>query len=287
MGAGTPTPSPKRFGTCYVAALDDELLMFDCGPASTHKLTRMGLWPTDVNHLFFSHHHFDHNVDYPCFLLCRWDQSTEKTPPLNVYGPTPTREVTELLIGPKGAFFPDWQARVEHPGSLEIYQSRGGRLPRRPPLVEVREIDGGESVNRGGWRVSCARVKHIEPWMPTLAYRLEFGGTSLVITSDTGYCRGIIDFARGADHLLVHCWDLQSRMRPAEAGMITGTLEAARIASEAGVSSLLLSHLGPRLDRPDDRKKAEDDIAGVFHGEFRFLDELSTIPLEGRPPSAN
>lgn len=279
IGAGTPTPSPNRFGTCYIAEIGNTLLMFDCGPAATYKMTRMGLWPTRVSHLFFSHHHFDHNADYPCFLLTRWDQSTEEVAPLRVYGPPPTRQVTEALIGQGGAFFPDWQARVEHPGSREIYQARGGTLPRRPPAVEVQEIDTGDSVSGGCWKVTGARVKHIEPWMPTLAYRLEVEGISLVMTSDTGLCPSITHFAGGADYLLIHCWDLQARMQPSEAGMITGTQTAAQIAEECGAGQLLLSHLGPKLDRPEDRRTAVADIEKRFGGTFHFVDELSTLEI--------
>jgi ribonuclease BN (tRNA processing enzyme) len=58
-----------------VVELGDEQLMFDCGPAATHKLVKAGLFPTPVDHLFFTHHHFDHDVDYPAFLLARGDQS--------------------------------------------------------------------------------------------------------------------------------------------------------------------------------------------------------------------
>ena len=75
LGAGTPTPTPTRFGSSYVVELRDRYLMIDCGPATTYKMVRAGIWPTKVDHLFFTHHHFDHDVDYPCFLLCRWDQS--------------------------------------------------------------------------------------------------------------------------------------------------------------------------------------------------------------------
>ncbi len=71
IGCGTPTPTPERFGSCLVIKTENEHLMFDCGPASTYKMRRAGLLPTDVSHLFFTHHHYDHNVDYPCFLLCR------------------------------------------------------------------------------------------------------------------------------------------------------------------------------------------------------------------------
>ena len=48
VGSGTPTPTPTRFGTCYVFQIDDEFLMFDCGPAATHKLVKLGIFPTQV-----------------------------------------------------------------------------------------------------------------------------------------------------------------------------------------------------------------------------------------------
>lgn len=51
--------------------------MIDCEPATTHKLVKSGLWPTDINHLFFAHHHFDHDMDYPCFLLFSWDPNLQ------------------------------------------------------------------------------------------------------------------------------------------------------------------------------------------------------------------
>ena len=81
LGAGTPTPTPTRYGSAYVLEIGAERMMIDCGPAATHKLVKAGMWPTAIDYLFFTHHHFDHDVDYPCFLLTRWDQSIgRKTP---------------------------------------------------------------------------------------------------------------------------------------------------------------------------------------------------------------
>ena len=71
LGAGTPTPTPARFGTSYVLHVGDDYLLIDCGPATTHKLVKAGLFPTQIDTLLLTHHHFDHNADLPCFLLCR------------------------------------------------------------------------------------------------------------------------------------------------------------------------------------------------------------------------
>ena len=98
LGAGTPTPTPERFGSSFVAEFGGNQVMIDCGPAATHKLVKAGLWPTDIDYIFFTHHHFDHDVDYPCFLLCRWDQSIGKENQLKVYGPTLTEKITEDLF---------------------------------------------------------------------------------------------------------------------------------------------------------------------------------------------
>ena len=98
LGAGTPTPTPTRFGSSYVVEVAGEKIMIDCGPATTHKMVKAGLWPTDIDYLFFTHHHFDHDVDYPCFLLCRWDQSVGRENRLQVYGPPPTEKFTDDIL---------------------------------------------------------------------------------------------------------------------------------------------------------------------------------------------
>lgn len=277
VSSGTPTPTKSRFGTCYVLQLGDEFLMFDCGPAATHKLVKMGLFPTQIDYLFFSHHHFDHNVDYPCFLLCRWDQSVGKENTLQVWGPPPTKWITEHLIGPEGAFNHDWRARVGHPGSQEIFENRGGVLPRPEPVVIVNDIQSGSVIKRGQWTVTAAKTQHIEPWMPTLAYRVDSNGQSIVFTGDTGPCRSVVALAEEADTLLIHCWDHQETMKRNEAGMITGTIAAAEFAKEAGVRRLILAHQGPNLDRPGSKEKAIADMARIFDGELIFSEESLII----------
>jgi ribonuclease BN (tRNA processing enzyme) len=280
VGAGTPTPTQKRFGTCYVVQIDEAYLMFDCGPAATHKMVKMGLFPTQIDYLFFSHHHFDHNADYPCFLLCRWDQSIGRENMLQVFGPPPTAWITNRLIGPDGAFNHDWRARVGHPGSQDIFVGRGGRLPRHEPHVDVKDIEAGAVIENAGWKLTAARAEHIEPWMPTLAYRLEASGKRIVFSSDTGMCKPVIELARNANYLVIHCWGHQETMKQAESRMITGTVDAAKLAAQAEVETLVLSHIGYDLDRPESKEKALMDIARFYKGEIIWAEELITLDLQ-------
>ena len=284
LGAGTPTPTPTRFGSSYVVELDGQYLMVDCGPAATHKLVKAGLWPTAVDHLFFTHHHFDHDIDYPCFLLCRWDQSIGKENRLQVFGPTLTETITERVLGKEGgedgAFSHDWKARVNHPLSQRVYVNRGGTLPRKPPDVLARDIGPGPVWSGPDWQMTAAPAEHVQPYLDSLAYRLDTSQGSIVFTGDTQPCASVVDLARGADLMLCMCWDDQEVMlQNGEAEGQCGTTGAARMAQEAGVKRLAVVHIGPHLATHGPMEKGIGDIKAIYDGSLIFADELSTLDL--------
>ncbi|NIA10843.1 MAG: MBL fold metallo-hydrolase [Nitrospiraceae bacterium] len=285
LGSGTPTPTPERFGTAYVLKVDDEYIMIDCGPATTYKLVKVGLWPTQVNFLFFSHHHFDHNVDYPCFLLTRWDQSIGAENILEVFGPPPTTDITEKLIGPNGAFSYDWKARVGSPTSQSVYVNRGGVLPRSKPVLKVRNIGPGKIIRRDKWQVTVSGANHVEPWLTSLAYRFDTERGSIIFAGDTAPSTEVSELARGVDVFVAHCWDHQQTMdRNGEAPGQTGTLNAARFAEDAGAKTLLLTHTSANICKPGSREKAIGDIAAVYKGEIIFGEEQMILDLWGKQP---
>jgi ribonuclease BN (tRNA processing enzyme) len=279
IGCGTPTPTPERFGSCFVLKVDTEYLMFDCGPATTYKLQRAGIAPTDISHLFFTHHHYDHNVDYPCFLLCRWDHEREGVPRLKVYGAPPTARITERLIGEQGAFVDDWRVRVEHPASQEVYAARGGKVPRPKPDFEVREIKAGDKIETGTSVVTAGNALHLQPMMECLAYRVDGEGSSIVITGDTGRHQDVVILAKKAGTLVVNIWDHQENMSDSMTSGFCGTLDAAEMAAEADVDSLVITHQSPNLCRPGSSEKAIADIASIFKGELIFGKEFLTLDL--------
>ena len=281
LGTGTPTPTTARFGTSYVLEIGEDRLMFDCGPATTHKLVRAGLWPTQVAYLFFTHHHFDHNADYPCFLLCRWDQSTGKEPHLRAFGPPPTRWITARLIREDGAFAHDWKARVGAPVSQRVHANRGGPLPRPGPSVEAADVGPGIVMATERWKVTAAPARHVQPWLESLAYRADVEGEgSVTFAGDTQPCEGVSRLARGTDILVLNCWDHQETMDAnGEAPGQTGTLDAANMAKDAGARTLVLTHTGPRLCESGSKERAVADIAHVYDGQIIFAEELMRLDL--------
>lgn len=283
LGAGTPTPTAERFGTAHALELSDgRILMFDCGPGATGKLVRQGFSPVAVSDLFFTHHHFDHNADYGCFLMCRWDQAAVDPHGLSVWGPSPTRSTTHKLIGPDGVFAPDWNARVGHPLSQQVWLNRGGSLPRRPPQVRVTDVGPGTIQRSDLYTVTAARAVHVQPFLDSLAYRVDTPDGAVVFTGDTEPCASVVDLARGAAVLVAMCWDRQPRMvERGEARGQSGTEAAALMAAEAGVDHLVLAHIGPALASQDELEVGRDEVSRIFPGRVTFSHEGTVVDLSG------
>lgn len=279
LGAGTPTPTPERFGTSQVLRIGDECLLFDCGPATTYKMVKAGISPTAIHHLFFTHHHFDHSADFPCFLLTRWDQGADRIPDLKVVGPAPTVEFTRRVLDADcGAFAFDWKARVGAPQSQRVFVNRGGELPRRPPSVDVSDIRPGFVLEQPHWRLTAAHASHVQPYLESLAYRVDTDEGSVVFTGDTEPCSEVIDLARGADIIVAMCWDVQARMAnlQEDSGQ-AGPRTAGLMASEAQVGRLVLTHMGPYISSASGLDEGLAEAAETFDGEVIVARELHTV----------
>lgn len=254
--------------------------MFDCGPGATGKLVAQGLWPVDVSDLFFTHHHFDHNADYGCFLLCRWDQATDDPLGLSVWGPRLTTATTQRLIGPNGVFAPDITARINHELSQAVWVNRGGRLPRVPPSPRVSDIEPGPVTRNADFEVRSAVALHVQPYLDSLAYRVETPDGAVVFTGDTEPCESVVDLAKGARVMVSMCWDRQPLMdATGEARGQMGTQGAARMAAAASVEHLVLSHIGPNLSRSDEQDRGLDEVSALYSGRVTFATEGTQIDL--------
>ena len=282
LGSGTPNPTADRFGSSFVLDVGGHKLMFDCGPATTHKLVKAGLWPTDIEYLFFTHHHFDHDVDLPCFLLCRWDQSIGGESVLQVYGPPPTAELVHgILNESEGVFAHDWIARVNHPLSQRVHVNRGGKLPRPAPVVDAFNIEAGRGIQGDGWSITTAPAQHVQPYLDSIAYRVDTAdGKSVVFTGDTEPCESVTQLAHGADLMLCMCVDAQDALvgKGMHVGQC-GTTAAAQMAQDAGVKRLALVHVNPHLGQHGAMEQGIGDVSEVYEGEIIFTHEIMRIDL--------
>ncbi len=269
LGTGTPDPRPHRGGSSTYVGVGDAGIIFDLGPGATRNLAVAGIDPITIDHVFFTHLHFDHSTDYAHFVLSRWDQGAGGGDDLQVLGPAPVARMTERLFGDDGAYGPDLTARISHPMSLQAFRNRGGEMPRARPRLHVRELDVGDVVNQDGWTVRVGHAQHAQPYLTSLAYRLDAEAGSIVISGDTKPLPEIVELAQGA-HTLIHMAmevDAARGQWPDIYSACTTARGAGEIAAAAGVQRLVLVHVVVEADDPAYMDAMITEAQDVFDGE--------------------
>ena len=277
LRAGTPQPRSERWGTAFALEMADETIVVDCGPCATGQLVAAGLSLRDVNWLFFTHHHSDHNADYPSLFLFRWDQCTGEEAPLQVVGPPPTEHVTEHLFGPDGAYRDDIAARIDHPASEYWHTARGGSLPRPGPSFQARDVNPGEKVEGANWTARCAEVDHMQPWLRTYAWRFDWDGGSICFSGDTTSRETVSELATDVGTLVANVTTRQGRQPEGLPASTYCTIDAAKVAADAGAERLVLAHLTQSVI--DARDDVLGEMAQVYDGEVILAEELMSVEL--------
>ena len=285
LGTGTPKPSLQRMGSGYMIEIADDVILFDHGPGAYHRMLETGIQPTQVTHVFFTHLHYDHCVDYPRLLLTHWDHGAGNIPELKVYGPPPLKRMTDLLFSREGAFGPDLIARTENPSSLETYESRGGVLPRRWPEPEVTELRSGSVVAENDWRVTTASVPHFQPQLICYAYRLDAAEGTVAYSGDAAESKAMVKLAHGCDLLIHMCHAISGTGTKSFAKAGSGHLEAARIAKESGAKTLVLSHISRQMDVPGIPERIVNEVSEIYAGNVIWGQDLMEIPIDPPAPA--
>lgn len=140
-------------------------------------------------------------------------------------------------------------------------------------------------------RVTALRNVH-PPITESFALKFEFPGKTVVFSGDTAYHPPLAQFARGAD-LLVHeamlgpAIEFIVRANPNAATMLkhlkashTLVADVGRIATEAGVKTLVLSHYVP-VDAPGvTDQQWIDGVRETYQGDLVLAKDLKQIPLQ-------
>lgn len=281
LGTGTPAPSLTRQSSGYVVEVGDDLIVFDHGPGAHHRFLEAGYRSVDVSHVFLTHLHYDHFMDYPRLIMNRWDQGAGKIDELDVYGPAPLARITDQLFSEAGIYGLDITARTQHRLSLDIHEARGGALPRLRPTPRVREVVPGDVIADRDWRVSVAEGWHAQPYLTCYGYRLEADGSTLCYSGDSGgVCPEIIELARDCD-VLIHMTHFFSGTEPSDAYRkgCGNHLDVAAVAQQAGAKTVVLTHITEQIDQPGVRERIVRDMAQVYEGIIIWGEDLMEIPL--------
>lgn len=282
LGTGTPAPSLTRQSSGYLIEVGNDVIAMDHGPGTQHRLLEAGSHPTKVSHLFISHMHYDHMLDYPRLLLQRWDMGAGKIPELKVYGPQPLIRITDRIIGEDSVFGLDIESRVSHQASKDVYVSRGGVLPRKKPAPILCEVVPGDVIEGDAWRATVGEANHFQPILDCLGFRLESEAGVLVYSGDSGGVpESMIELSKNAD-MLIHMCHFASGMEPTDAyRQASGNhMDIAEVARRANVRTVVLSHMIHLLDRPGVMERLVAEMKTIYDGNIVIGRDLMKLSLD-------
>jgi ribonuclease BN (tRNA processing enzyme) len=223
----------------YLVRSGETRVLLDAGNGSTANLQRF-VGFADLDAVVISHRHVDHCVDLVgAYYALKFGPSAGRRLP--VYG---AAEVDAALAG-----------FMQRDTALDIGD-----------VYDLHTVAGGDTVEVGPLHLSFVDAVHLTP---AVSVRIEADGASLVYSGDTSGVPELIDIARDADLLLCEAtWAGDQQDYPP--GIHLTGRDAARVAREAGVGKLLLTHVIGSTDR--DRLLAE--AREVFHGPVEFAEDL-------------
>ena len=158
-------------------------LLIDAGRGVLMRLAATGTFPIMLDAVLLTHLHSDHVTDLNDVITTHWIMGQGPIT-LIVYGPPTTALVVARTLG---ALEHDIKYRQDHHADL-----------RYKPNVVVVEVEPGQRFVAGGATVTVGRTDH-RPVEPTVGYRVEQGGRSVVIAGDTIPCEGLDALCAGAD----------------------------------------------------------------------------------------
>src|SRR5215813_271441 len=232
LGSGAPGFVKDRSNTSYLLWVGNQAkILVDAGGGAYVRFGQAQAKFSDLSMILVSHLHPDHSSDLPGVL---WSGRATRNDMLPIVGPSGNEAAPT---------FNDFLTRLFDPknGSWEVLSSvvaPGPGVKLEPRVVDVTKAEPTTVYDRDGMKVTALGIPHGN--LPTLAYRVETQGVSVVFSSDqNGTNPRFPAFAKGADILVLHLAIGVGANNPNQAlPTVVGSM-----AQSAGPKRLILSHI--------------------------------------------
>ncbi|MFD6424228.1 ribonuclease Z [Streptomyces sp. NPDC060198] len=292
LGTASQVPTRHRNHNGYLLRWDGQGILFDPGEGTQRQMLQAGVAAHDIDRICVTHFHGDHSLGLAGVIQ---RINLDRVPhPVTAHYPasgqhffdrlryaTAYRETVELaevpvaadgVLDTTDAYTLD-AFRLSHP--VESYGYRltepdGRRMI--PALLAAHGIQGPD--------VGRVQREGVLRGVPLDAVSEHRAGQRFAFVMDTRLCDGVYRLAEGCDLLVIESTFLDEDLALAtDHGHLTAG-QAGRVAAEAGVRHLVLTHFSQRYDDPE-LFEVQARAAG-FEGELTVARDLTRVPVPTR-----
>lgn len=242
---GGPRVTTGRSNPANVLIVDDVPYVMDCGPGVSKRLVEAKVALPSIRYVFVTHMHSDHVLEFGNMVYGAWSAGLNHE--VNAFGPVGMGALTKAY----------WESIRD---DVEIRIPDESKPDPRKLLVVKEITDSGPVMSNDRVKVTALRTPHPPILERNYAYKFETPDGVIVYVCDSAYNPALAEFARGAD-LLIHealyvpgVDAMTARVKNAATlkehllASHTTTEDVGRIAKEAGVKKLVMTHLVPGDD---------------------------------------
>lgn len=250
LGTGTGVPSAERGSSAALLKLPETNLLIDIGPGTLRQLAKVSVPITEIDYILLTHLHPDHSIDLASFLFgTKYPPYLVKRRPFHLLAGTDFEAFYKNLL----RLYGHW---IELPLGLLVHTPlpQGRTWEKKFPSFFLETGPVSHTSSSIGFRFTLPDRK------------------VLVFSGDSDYSPSIVELARKADLLVLECSFPEGQKVE---GHLTPSL-AGRIAREAEVKQLVLTHFYPECDGQD----LIGPCKGEYSGKIRLAEDFMTLSLE-------
>src|SRR5579862_5280007 len=289
--AGTPTRSRNVTSIALQWIQEGSVWLFDCGEGTQQQILRSPLSLSRIQRIFFTHLHGDHLFGLPGLLSTR-SLIDPNSSLIEIYGPEGLEKFIDCALEVS-------RARLAYPISVHVISeglvyedeirevhcrrlthgampSFGYAIVEKPRAGEFDAekaaalgIPAGPLYGKlkGGERVTLSDGRIVDGKELVGASK---PGRKVVICGDTGETMNTVQLAQEADVLIHEATFAAAEEERAQAMGHSTTTTAARAARDAGVKTLILTHISGRYEGQDRSQLASllDEARAIFPNTY-------------------